>query len=171
MAEKSDIDTSRRGLFRAVTRGMSQTFEIPEAPAINVGRPLGAVEESMFERLCTQCGECALVCPQSVINLTSRGPELDLSLNHCTFCQKCIEACGTHALNPLNKIDTGVRPKFTNSCNAQLFGNCEECYEDCPRCAIELQANHLPTLNDNCNGCGECVSSCYIGAIYLSSNY
>lgn len=171
MAEKSDIDTSRRGFFRAATRGVSQTFETPDAPAINMGRPLGAVEESLFDRLCNQCGECAAVCPQGVINLSSRGPELDLSLNHCTFCQKCIHACDTQALNSLNTIDTGLRPKFTNSCNARLFGNCEECYEDCPRSAIELQPNQLPTLNDNCNGCGECVSSCYIGAISLCASH
>ena len=164
--ELTEINSSRRGFFSAVTRGVATSMEEPKT-RINVGRPLGAVEESLFNRLCNQCGECAKSCPQSVISMTARGPEMDLSLNHCTFCQACINACQVQALNPLNSSDTGWRPTVSHSCNSRIFGNCEECQDDCPREAIQLQAKQLPTINDNCNGCGECVSSCYIGAISL----
>lgn len=37
--ERTELNSSRRDFFRAATRGVSQTFESPEVPAINVGRP------------------------------------------------------------------------------------------------------------------------------------
>lgn len=166
--ELTELNSSRRGFFRAVSRGVSQSIEQP-SPIINAGRPLGAVEETLFSRLCDQCSNCVKACPKGVLSMGSNGPEMDMSLNHCNFCQACISACKTKALNTLNTADTGWRPTFSQTCNARLFGNCQECVDDCPREALTLLANRTPVLADNCNGCGECLSSCYIGAISLVS--
>ena len=168
--ELTEVDNRRRGFFKAVSRGVTQSIEETGSSKVNAGRPLGAVESSLFERMCNHCSECVTICPQGIIAMTANGPQMDLSLNHCTFCQACIEACPTQALNLLNNKDTGWRPKFSHSCNARLFDNCQECKDDCPNNAIIIETNHLPTLSKSCNGCGECVASCYIGAISLITN-
>ncbi|MGF1908326.1 ferredoxin-type protein NapF [Vibrio kasasachensis] len=165
--ELTEINSSRRGFFEAVSRGVTHAIGEPKAADVNPGRPLGAVEEALFARLCNQCGNCVAACPQGVLSIGDGGAVMDLSLSHCTFCQDCISVCQTHALNPLNTTDTGWRPTFSQSCNARLFNNCQECIDDCPSQAISLTANSTPTLLENCNGCGECLSSCYIGAITL----
>lgn len=164
--ELNEMNSSRRGFFRAVSRGVTQSIEEPVA-VINASRPLGAVEEELFSRLCTQCGDCVTACPQSVLSMQANGPCMDLSLNHCNFCHQCITVCPTQALNILNTTDTGWRPTFSQSCNARLFGNCQECVDDCPKQALTLPDDATPALNESCNGCGECLSSCYIGAITL----
>ncbi|WP_318459699.1 4Fe-4S binding protein [Photobacterium leiognathi] len=165
MQQESEVNHSRRGLFRALSRGVSQSVETPEAGKINAGRPLGAVEESLFTHLCDNCSACVSACPQNILTMGNNGPVIDLSCNHCTFCQACINACPTQALNTLNTTDTGWRPTFSKSCNAKIFDNCQECVDDCPKQALSLIANSTPILNDDCNGCGECLSSCYIGAV------
>ncbi|MBA5761764.1 ferredoxin-type protein NapF [Vibrio sp. 404] len=165
--ELAEMNSSRRGFFRAVSRGVSHSMEESKVSDVNPGRPLGAVEEALFSRLCNQCGDCINACPQGVLSMGSNGPIMDLSLNHCTFCQQCISACQTQALNTLNTTDTGWRPTINQSCNARLFGNCQECVDDCPNQALTLAPNSVPSLSDNCNGCGECLSSCYIGSITL----
>ncbi|PSV29269.1 MULTISPECIES: 4Fe-4S dicluster domain-containing protein [unclassified Photobacterium] len=165
MPNEHEINHSRRGLFRALSRGVSQSADTLKADSINTGRPLGAVEESLFSRLCNNCEKCVAACPQNILAMGTSGPVMDLSFNHCTFCQACIHACDTQALNTLNTTDTGWRPTFSKSCNAKIFDNCQECVDDCPKQALSLIANSTPILNDGCNGCGECLSSCYIGAV------
>ncbi|WP_434361015.1 4Fe-4S binding protein [Parasalinivibrio latis] len=167
-AKLSHCGTSRRGLFRAIGRGMKSASEADEPPVINCGRPLGAVEELLFNRLCNRCGECVRACPQQVLSMTTGGPVMDLSLNHCTLCVACTSACQTGALQPGRSRDTGWRPVISSGCNARIMGSCDECETDCPTGAISVSPNRLPVVSDLCNGCGECVSSCYIGAVSLT---
>lgn len=162
-----NVDTQRRGLFRALGRGVKGAIEVDDITTPNAIRPLGAVEESVFQRLCNQCGDCVTSCPQQILFMTPTGPEMDLSFNHCTFCLECINHCQHQALTSLSQTDTGWRPQFLNNCNARSSGNCEECADDCPQQAITIASKQLPSLSPHCNGCGECVSSCYGGAIVM----
>ncbi|STO57563.1 ferredoxin-type protein NapF [Grimontia hollisae] len=168
LAERlTEQTTSRRDFFRAISRRAKDAAEAENAPRINAGRPIGAIEEALFTRLCNQCGDCVDACPQQILQMGRNGPELDLSLNHCTFCNACPLACETGALQPNGPKDTGWRPVFSYSCNARSLGTCDECADACPQAAITVIANQLPTVSVNCNGCGECKLSCYIGAISL----
>lgn len=171
MADKDPNDThtntSRRGLFRALGRGVQGAIVQEYGHLVNTRRPLGAVVETLFLRLCNQCGNCVSACTQQVLVMTDTGPVMDLTLDYCTLCTDCITACPSNALNRLAQLDTGWRPKISNSCNARTMGNCEECAEDCPIGAITIEPDALPMISNACHGCGACVSSCYISALVM----
>ncbi|MFQ2291217.1 4Fe-4S dicluster domain-containing protein [Aeromonas enteropelogenes] len=157
----------RRELFERVARSARATMAQESQRPINTGRPLGAVEEVLFQRLCNHCGDCISACPQYVLHMTSDGPRMDLSLNHCTLCHQCLNACQTMALNNLGQNDTGWRPQIADNCNARTLGNCDECATICPLGAISVPANSLPIISDECNGCGTCRAGCYIGSLTM----
>lgn len=165
--DDAPANASRRGLFRALGRGVQGAIVQEYGRLVNAGRPLGAIEETLFQRLCNQCGNCVSACPQQVLVMTDTGPVMDLTLDYCTLCTDCITACPSNTLNRLAQLDTGWRPRISNSCNARAMGNCEECAEDCPIGAITIQPDALPMVSDACHGCGACVSSCYIGALTM----
>lgn len=43
-------------------------------------------------KVCTQCGECALVCPTQTIKQNSRGAYY-VDPTDCTMCEACVPAC------------------------------------------------------------------------------
>jgi len=60
---------------------------------------------------CTGCGECATVCPENAIELTSDGNR-HINWEHCSQCLKCIDACIYGALEAAGKhmsVDEVVR--------------------------------------------------------------
>lgn len=67
-------------------------------------------------KVCTQCGECALVCPTEAIQKNERGayyviPEL------CDLCEACVSACPESVMY--------VRPELAgHSWKCDLCGDC-----------------------------------------------
>ena len=43
-------------------------------------------------RTCTQCGDCAEVCPADAIHQNERGAYY-ISAEECTICEACVDAC------------------------------------------------------------------------------
>lgn len=129
-----------------------------------VARPPGALAEDTFRQLCEGCGLCVAACPNFVIQLNGRWPELCLDYNHCLLCNKCSNACPTGALLPA--VTTGLLPLFSAQCRSRLLGYCELCVESCPAHAISCVAQQKPTVDTAlCNGCGVCRANCPANAI------
>jgi ferredoxin len=67
-------------------------------------------------QVCTQCGECALVCPTQAIQLNERGAYyVDPDL--CDLCEACVDACPDSVMY--------VRPALSeHAWKCDLCGDC-----------------------------------------------
>lgn len=154
---------SRRGLFRSFFRGTTQeTVEQRNAP-----RPPFAAKESLFVAICNGCGDCAAACPYGLIQLKENKPTLDIDFSACDFCRKCADACSTQALHIAFPADTELRPVFSSQCLMKKGQFCDTCQSKCPQNAISFE-HKSPIIAENCNGCGECKVSCFVGAVSLA---
>ncbi len=67
-------------------------------------------------KVCTQCGECALVCPVECIRLNARGAYY-VEFDECTLCEACVSACPEDVMF--------VRPELANAAwKCDLCGDC-----------------------------------------------
>ena len=97
---------SRRGLFRAFTSGTkkasagvssatssSRSLSGEASPADQdlvtelvdasqvvrmVARPPGAIDEVLFQKICTGCSECESACPEKIIHVAGELAQLDV---------------------------------------------------------------------------------------------
>lgn len=74
-------------------------------------------------KVCTQCGECANVCPVECIRLVDGVYKLDV--NECINCGACAEVCPEKVINQHQAVAHAIK------CDA-----CGECVRYCPREAI-----------------------------------
>ncbi|OEF25738.1 4Fe-4S binding protein [Vibrio rumoiensis] len=160
-------EPNRRGLFTGFAkRANSITVHHDEKVLRTQPRPPTAVDEDIFQRLCNQCGECALACPESIIRMENGYPTLDVEYSHCTLCGECQSACPTIALSGTQQ-DTGLRANVADTC-INLYGYCDAFRQSCSTQAIEWKDNASPRIRvDQCTGCGACKPDCFIGAIYM----
>jgi ferredoxin len=152
-------------------------------------RPPGAVEEKTFLSLCSRCGRCVLVCPNSALHLQGfenglanfLTPRLVPSVGSCILpvdgCHSCMDACPTKALCPIDfsgvpsehlssfiKIGTAVLN--TSKCIPYaLKQSCLACIEVCPvDGAITIKSDEEPRKpvfnKESCFGCGACWNVC-----------
>lgn len=185
---------SRRGLFRALVLGTkradvrrSDTTNAANTVSNNVvpdhsitaellrdshiikqvARPPGAINESLFQQICTGCRECESVCPEKVIILNGKLAELTLDYGYCSQCGECQKACPTGALHGPQQ-DIELRPIFATNCQNRLFGECELCAEQCPHQAISITSFKPPLLHvQSCDGCSRCKQACPFSVITM----
>lgn len=165
---QESIDNKRRGFLTRALKPIQQSKAENEVHQRSMPRPPRAVAEPLFERLCNNCGECELACPNSVIEKQETNIKINLDYNTCSFCDACTQVCPTGALHMTSEPHIDLKPKFAEACNNHLGLDCDECERVCGTKAISIEEGELPKLNaDKCNGCGECRRACYIGAVSM----
>ncbi len=95
----------------------------------------------------------------------------------CIGCHACEVACKQEFNAPLGffrimtlYLDTGTFPKVKRDFLPISCSQCEDsaCLKACSKNAI-FQENGIVSIDKSkCNGCGECVKACSIGAIYVN---
>lgn len=175
------MDNSRRKfLFGGLNRvkkitesAIQKTMAKPGSSNQFYLRPPGAVAEKDFIRLCDEnCVACLTSCPTYVIQKLQE-PEIpehstayiDPRIAGCSYCHDfpCIAACPTGALIGEGK-PMGVA-KILYNCITNENEFCEICYHSCPEAYQALYKNKKGVLKvneDQCVGCGSCVSSCFL---------
>ncbi|MGL4859898.1 MAG: 4Fe-4S binding protein [Enterobacteriaceae bacterium] len=152
---------SRRELLRHLVNKARDS--VPSLPSPI--RPPGAIEETLFNALCTGCGECATACPEQAITLYEQRPEMDFPHHYCNRCHNCAAACPKGLLQATGTIQ--AHPQLQGECqNRYLY--CDSCAEFCARQAIRWQAGQAPVIeNALCDGCGECAFRCPVNALKM----
>jgi ferredoxin-type protein NapG len=135
-------------------------------------RPPGAVSESMFNGMCTRCGDCVRACPAQCIqmepasNKALGAPYIDPDHSPCVVCDSlsCMSSCPTGALVPLTKeaIDMGTALWHEDTCLRRDGGSCTLCVDKCPLGseAICLREGRIEVISEGCIGCGVCQHAC-----------
>ncbi|RMF13418.1 MAG: ferredoxin-type protein NapF [Gammaproteobacteria bacterium] len=147
-----------------------QLFTRRRQPAV---RPPWALAEEAFVSACTRCGDCIRMCEAQVLIKGDGGfPEFDASRGECTFCEVCVQACTTHALDLAQASVQPARPVLSEACIAQKGVECRICGDQCEAEAIVFRprpgGRFEPELNlTACTGCGACVAPCPVRAIVL----
>jgi ferredoxin-type protein NapG len=156
---------------------------------VDVVRPPGAVVEEAFLSLCSRCGRCTIVCPNSALRLqglenglsNTLTPKLAPITGSCILpvdgCRNCIDSCPTQALQQVDfstigledissEIKIGTAVLYTNLCIPyKLEQTCLACFEVCPvEGAITMNEDEEPRKpvfdEEACFGCGACLNAC-----------
>jgi len=146
---------------------------VPEQPApppmrTDWLRPPGAADEALFLERCTQCGDCAKVCPYGSITFHPQNgtPVIFADQMPCYLCAElpCIAACSTKALLPIadpTKVRMGLAVVSRDDCTAGQ--GCQSCVARCPVEAlsiVECDDPYLVVEQGKCVGCGICEETC-----------
>ncbi len=141
-------------------------------------RPPGALPGRDFLSACIRCGQCVEACPYDTLHLQdlsagveTGSPTFTAATNPCWLCQgydslKCIDACPTHALLPVEDprdVRIGLAIINQDTCLAYNNAMCRVCWHACPypNEAIVYDSMLRPTVNpDVCTGCGLCEHGC-----------
>ena len=143
--------------------------EQPAPPPVRTDwlRPPGAVDEALFLERCTQCGDCAKVCPYgSITSHPQNGtPVIFADQMPCYLCEDvpCIAACATEALLPVEgraQIRMGLAAVSHRVCTAGQ--GCHACASKCPTDALSMDFDRqrLVVTTERCVGCGLCEQVC-----------
>lgn len=63
-----------------------------------VARPFGALPEWAFQEACLSCGDCAAVCPQTLIALDEQRRPVLTNARSCGRCGLCADVCMNGAI-------------------------------------------------------------------------
>jgi ferredoxin-type protein NapF len=158
----------RRDLFTSFTKHFQE-----DTKKIHIIRPPYFLNESDFLK-CIDCNtkDCKIACDEDtkIIKILDDGtPSLNFSVNGCTYCDDCAEACKEDILKVENKknINTVFSIDLIK-CLSWHQTMCFSCKEPCLVNAIEFLGMFRPEINvDICNSCGFCLNICPTNAIEL----
>lgn len=143
-----------------------------EAPVPIVVRPPWTNEQRIADS-CTGCGDCSRACPEDIISLTASGtPQVDFSARECSFCGDCRAACPEPVFDLRQDTPWQLSLRISASCLAASGTYCRSCGDACAEAAITFQAKigggaEIWFEQQDCSGCGACVSACPVGATSL----
>ena len=139
-------------------------------------RPPWAVAEQAFSETCDRCDKCIEACFSDVLKRGAGGfPEVNFSKAGCDFCGDCASACPTRAINKTDSNSETPWYQYASvktSCLSENGVVCRSCGEACDVKAIRFKlvvggSAMLEMDPAQCNGCGECISVCPVGAIEM----
>jgi ferredoxin-type protein NapF len=136
-------------------------------------RPPWAKSESEFVETCTACDQCRSACPEKIIVKGRAGyPLVDFARGECVFCERCVEACHTGALEKTADQPWDIKAEISPACLTTKGVVCRSCSEHCESRAIRFIARlgevARPQINSQgCNGCGACVAVCPVAAVEM----
>lgn len=114
-------------------------------------------------------------CPQHILVRGAGGfPKVDFRHGECSFCGRCVEACGDGALVREAGLPAwNLKAQIGEGCLAMRRVVCRSCGEACGPGAIRFRLAPggvaLPMVSaDECNGCGACVGICPVQAMAVA---
>lgn len=125
-----------------------------------------------FTDQCLRCGDCINACPEQVLVKGDGGfPQMNFEREGCSLCQTCVEVCPAPVFD-LQRPAFSWRAHINTSCLALNNIHCQSCQEHCDTRAIHFsyQLGRVPgpnVDNEQCTGCGACLSACPQDAIQL----
>lgn len=126
------------GLCKYGCIGLGDCVSVCERGAIKIVNGVAKVIPS----LCGACGQCANVCPNSLISIKPLAKHIDV------LC---------------SSADNGKVTK--QNCKNGCIG-CKICEKKCPNGAIKVENFHASIDHDLCTNCGECMAACPVKAIH-----
>jgi tetrathionate reductase subunit B len=100
-----------------------------------------------------------------------------INASECVGCHACEVACKQEFKAPLGffrimtlYLDSGIYPKVKREFLPLMCRQCEsaECMSVCTRGAMSRVNGIVEIDESKCDGCGDCMSACSIGAIYVN---
>lgn len=169
------VDLQRRKFLTAMVPKDQEDTDQKETARhkSSVRPPWAIIDDTAFSSCCSQCLECARICPQGIIKTDNRGyPCVDFSQSGCELCGDCVDVCKDGALIKKNKKVKPWQHRVTirEQCLLQQKVICRSCVEACDEDAIRYQLipGGLAQINirtKRCNGCGFCIATCPVKAI------
>ena len=122
---------------------------------------------------CTQCQKCLSVCETNIIVLGEGGfPTIDFQKGECTFCYACATTCPEPLFWDQKKTPWDQKITITQLCLATNNVECRSCGDACEPQAIRFklikgQTAQPVVIQEDCTGCGACLSYCPVNAIII----
>lgn len=102
---------------------------------------------------------------------------VNFSKGECLFCDDCVDACKTGALNKTGELPNWSVFAELDETNCLAYKNieCRSCYDPCENGSINMTPRlggvSIPTINsETCTGCGACFSVCPNHSISMNNN-
>ena len=133
--------------------------------------------ETQFYEQCTRCNACLNACETQIIKTNAFGyPSIQFTQGEgeCTFCYACANACHLPLFLKKEEEPWQRTIKIKQTCLSFNHIECRICHDICDKETItfkpQLGGGTILLKEENCTGCGACISICPVNAIELISN-
>lgn len=108
---------------------------------------------------------------------TTKNWRMIIDAQKCVGCHACEVACKQEFEAPLGffrtmtlYLDSGKYPKVKREFLPIMCRQCEnaDCAKACKQNAMVVKNGIVAVDDSKCNGCGDCVKACSIGAVYVN---